>query len=78
MFVFLSVYVWPDSGRRKYPILLKFDANIYVLCEIKCRVFGYLAQIAGEQGRTKLSQYIMAYGGKFFKISFDMVIVHKI
>ena len=30
------------------------------------------------QGHTKISQYITAYEGKFFKISFDMVIVHKI
>ena len=38
----------------------------------------HIACIAGVQEYTKVSQYITAYGGKFFKINFDMVIVHKI
>ena len=40
VFVFLSVCMWRDSGRRNYPIYMKFCTNIYVLSEINCTVFG--------------------------------------
>ena len=66
-FVFLSI--WRDSDLRNYPIPLKFDTNIYVLCEIMV----HIAQIACVQRHTKVSQYIEDYRGKFFKISFDIV-----
>ena len=39
---------------------------------------GYIYQITRVQGYTKIPQYIAAYGGKFFKTSFDMVIEHNI
>ena len=39
-FVLLSVSVLRDSGSRKYQIRLKFDASVYVLCEISDIVFG--------------------------------------
>ena len=38
----------------------------------------HIAQIASVQGYTKLPEGITIYGEKFYKISFDMVIVHKI
>ena len=40
VFTFLSVCVLRDSGRRNYPIRLKLDTNIYVLCEISCIICG--------------------------------------
>ena len=40
VFVFLSVYVWHDSGHRSYPIRLKFGTNVYTLCEISFINFG--------------------------------------
>ena len=35
----IPVYLWRNSGRRNYPIRLKFDPNIYVLCEICSEFF---------------------------------------
>ena len=36
-----------------------------------------IVQTARAQGCTKVSQYITAKGGKFFEISFDMIIENK-
>ena len=58
-----SVCVLRDSGHGNYPIHLKFGTNIHGLCKICCTDFG---------------AHLCAYGGKFFKIGFDMVILHKI
>ena len=38
--VFMSDCVWWNSGRRTYPIRLKFGTNVYILCKIGCTVFG--------------------------------------
>ena len=40
--------------------------------------FFHISQIARVQGYAKISKCITAHGGKFFKINFYMVIVHKI
>ena len=38
-FLFLSLWMSCDSGRRNYPISLKFGPNVYVLWEISCIIF---------------------------------------
>ena len=35
----ISVSLWRDSGRRNYPIHLKFNTNVYVLYKISCVIF---------------------------------------
>ena len=47
-------------------------AKLVVLCLV------WISQTASVQEYTKVSQYVIVYGGKFFKSSFNMVIVHKI
>ena len=74
--VFLFVCVWLDSFRRNYPIRLKFGTNVSVLCEISCIVLSIHCRNSSCTGVHKsISIYTTACGGKFFKISFDMVIV---
>ena len=79
MFLFFPVYIWRNSDRRNYPIYLKFGAKIF-MCFPKStvRFLVYIVQAARVLGYTKVSQYIATYRGNFFKISFDMHIVHKI
>ena len=78
LFVFLSVCVRCDSGRRINSVRLKFGTNVYALYKISCIVFGVHCEIVRVQGYTRVSQYVTAYGGKFLKISFDIVIVNTI
>ena len=66
-----------DSGRRNYPILLKFCTNAYELCEIIYTVFGVHCPKRMRIGYTRFSEYITFDGRDFFKINFDMVIIYK-
>ena len=49
-----------------------------MLYEINCIVFGERCLVARVSLYTKISQYITEYGGKFYKIYFEMVIVQKL
>ena len=60
-----------DIDRRNHPI------SFYVLCEISCIDFGVLWSNSKYVGVYKVSQYVITYGGLFFIISFDVVILHK-
>ena len=73
VFVSLSVSAWRDSGCRNYPICYKFGTNVYLLYKISYTVFGVHCHIS-----TYTGIHNMAYGEKFFKISFDVIILHKI
>ena len=42
------------------------------------RKWMHITKTARVQEQIEVSQCIAAYEGKFFKISFDMVIVHKV
>ena len=48
-----------------------------MLCEIRGIIFVYIVQIMGVQGYIKVSHHITVYGGKFFKVHFDMANVNK-
>ena len=52
--------------------------NVYVSRIISCTVFGVYCANGALQGYTEISQYITAYEQKFFKISSDSLIAHKI
>ena len=65
-----------DSGRRNYPIRLKFGRNVYA--KLAVYFLMYNVQIEHALGYTKVSQYIMAYGGKFLKNNLNVIIVPKI
>ena len=63
-----------DSGSRNYRIRLEFGTSAKCLCKISCIFIGeHWPNIA-----CIFSIKYGAYGVKFFKISFDMVIAHKI
>ena len=64
VFLFLSVSSH-DSDHRNYSLPSNFATNVYVLFKSRCIVFGVHSPTSAC---IKVSQYITAYGGKFFKI----------
>ena len=72
VFVFLCVCASLNNGRRNYSICLKIITNIYLLCGISSTVF------ARVEGYTKVSQYVIVYGGKFLLVHFNIIRLHYI
>ena len=62
---------------EKRVVYISYEIGLH--CEIvyNVRKQVYIDQLAHVQRRTKVHQNIAIYGGKFFKIRFEMVIVHK-
>ena len=69
-----------DSGRRNFPICLKFGTNVFVLCKISRMVFEvHCLKSAFTRMHKNISiRNILAYKGKFFENSFDMVLCIKL
>ena len=60
--------LWHDSGRRNYPIRLKFDTNIYMLCEISCTIFGvHCSNRASEEIQKSTSIHYGSWKEIFLK-----------
>ena len=84
VFVFLSVWMKHDSGRRYYPILLKLGTNISVLSEIICIVFSvhFPNSACTEKTQKYLNEVYKSIshscGEKVFKTSFNTTMVYKI
>ena len=74
----IPVCKWRNSGLRNYPIHLKFVTVFLCYEKITVQFLVYTALIAHLQGFTKVFQYTTAYGGNFYKISFDTVIFQTI
>ena len=58
VFVFLSICASHESDCRNNPISLKFGTIVYVLCEIRCIVFGVHCPNSTYAGIHKVSQYV--------------------
>ena len=78
VFVFFPVCMWCNINSRKYTICLELGTIVYMLCKISCTDFGVHCPNRMHTRICKISQYITVYSEEFCKISFDIIILHKI
>ena len=74
---YFSVSVWRDSGRRNYPMYLKFGMNAYVLCKICCIVFGVRCSNIAQTGMHKIISIHCGLLGNFVSLIIIIIILVK-